>query len=88
MSKWISVDERLPDVEHCYCLVTRHYHSSKERPSVHYSFFTKSRELARKNNQYYSRKYQGKNSVHFEAAESGFVVTHWMELPKPAELSE
>ena len=81
--KWISVEDRLPEHEFCYCLAVRHHHSSPEKSSVQYAFFTKDREFARRYNKYYSRKVQGKLSVHFDIAEAGFVVTHWMPLPDP-----
>lgn len=79
--KWISVDDRLPDVEFGYFLVSRRHHTGSDS-HVAYSFFIKDRDLAREGNEYYSRKYQGKNSVHFGAAESCFVITHWMPLPE------
>lgn len=85
MSEWISVEERLPECDFCYCLAVRHYHANPDRSSVHYAFFTKNRQQARDNNKYYSRKIQGKLSVHFDVAEAGFVVTHWMPLPEPPE---
>ena len=80
---WISVDDRLPEFEFGYCLAVRHYHSNPETKSVQYAFFTKDREYARKNADCYSRKLQGKLSVHFDISEHGFVVTHWMPLPPP-----
>lgn len=80
---WISVDDRLPEHDFCYCLAVRHYHKYPDRSSVHYAFFTKDRQYARRNNKFYSRKIQGKLSVHFDVAEAGFVVTHWMPLPEP-----
>lgn len=83
MSNWISVNESLPDFDFGYCLVVRHYHTNPERKSVQYAFFTKDRDYARSNNEFYSRKIQGKLSVHFDVAEAGFVVTHWMPLPEP-----
>jgi hypothetical protein len=64
MSEWISVDEIMPDVDGGYFLVTRKYHDCGA-PHVCYSFYTKDRELARSRMPYYSRRIQGKNSVHF-----------------------
>ncbi len=81
--QWISVEDRLPDFDFGYCLAVRHHHESPEEKSVHYSFFIKDREYARFKNEYYSRKRQGKLSVHFDCAECGFVVTHWRPLPPP-----
>ena len=82
MNNWIKVEDRLPE-KHCYCLVVRHYHTSPDLKHVRYAFFTKDREYARSQNKYYSRKNQGKLSVHFDVAEAGHVVTHWMPLPEP-----
>ena len=88
MSDWISVDERLPEFEFGYCLAVRHYHSTPDSPHTCYSFFTRDRDHARKYAKCYSRKIQGKLSVHFSVAESGFVVTHWMPLPEPPKKPE
>ena len=83
MSEWISVDDRLPDADFGYFLTARHYHSNKDTYSVNLAFYIKDREHARKERKFYSRKLQGKNSVHFDSAEAGFRVTHWMPLPEP-----
>ena len=83
MSNWININDELPEFEFGYCLAVRHYHNNPELKSVQYAFFTKNREIAKSNNECYSRKIQGKNSIHFDIAEAGFIVTHWMELPKP-----
>ncbi len=85
MSEWIRVEDRLPEKDFCYCLASRYYHNNPELKSVHYAFFTKDREYARSQKKYYSRKVQGKLSVHFDVSEAGFVVTHWMPLPEPPE---
>lgn len=81
--EWISCDDRLPD-RYCHVLVTRVYHQEGSEPHSMVTFFTVDRELARSQNKYYSRKIQGKNSVHFECAEPGFIITHWMPMPEPA----
>lgn len=81
--EWIKCSDRMPDSEYCYLLVVRKYHTEGSHPHVMHTFYTKDRELARRNNPYYSRKIQGKDSVHFECAEAGFVITHWMPLPSP-----
>lgn len=83
MSEWISVDDRLPDVDFGYFLTVRYYHQDPSLKSVQQSFYIKDREYARGQRRFYSRKTQGKNSVHFDCAESGFVVSHWMPLPEP-----
>ena len=84
VSEWIDINDELPDVAYGYFLVTRKYHDGGI-PHVCYSFYTKDRYVARSHMPYYSRKVQGKNSVHFTSAEAGFVVTHWMPLPDPAK---
>ncbi len=81
---WIKVSERMPE-NSCYVIAVRKYHAEGSQPHVIHTFFTKDRELARKNNKYYSRKTQGKDSVHFECAEAGFIVTHWQPLPEPTQ---
>ena len=82
MSEWVSVDDRLPECNFGYFLVVRVYHDNGDTHVTH-SFYTKDREFARSKMPYYSRKTQGKNSVHFDAAEPGFLITHWMPLPEP-----
>lgn len=82
MSEWISVNDRLPDVHSGYFLTARYYHSNKETYSVQESFYIKDRAFARKVRKGYSRKLQGKNSVHFNSCEGGFIITHWMPLPE------
>lgn len=81
--EWIKCSDRLPDKEYCYLLVVRKYHAENSPSHVMHTFFTKDRELARDGHPHYSRKIQGKDSVHFECAEPGFIVTHWMPLPEP-----
>lgn len=78
---WIDVNERLPN-DYCYVLVTKKYYDNGF-PIVGYSFFTPDREIAKKNHGAYSRKNQGKLSVHFKESESCFIITHWMPLPTP-----
>lgn len=84
-NQWISVADRLPEGEHCHCLVVRYYHNSPELAHVCYAFFTKDREFARSQKKHYSRKIQGKLSVHFDVAEAGFIVTHWKPIPNPPQ---
>ena len=83
MSEWISCDERMPDCKYGHFLVTRKYYSEGSEPHVMPSFYIQNRDEARSQNKYYSRKLQGKNSVHFDACESGFIITHWMPFPEP-----
>jgi hypothetical protein len=83
LNKWVSVDNRLPECDYGYFLVTRHHPNNPDLKHVMYSFYIKDRAQAREHNKFYSRKYQGKNSVHFEACEGGAVITHWMPLPQP-----
>lgn len=83
MSEWISVDDRLPEQDFGYFLVVRHYHEDPGRKSVQMSFYIKDRSHARSERKYYSRKTQGKHSVHFDKAEAGHVITHWMPIPEP-----
>ena len=84
---WIKCEDRLPD-SYCYVLVTRVYHTEGSEPHTMYTFFNVDRELARESNKNYSRKIQGKHSVHFECAEPGLIITHWMPLPPPAKESQ
>ncbi|MCP4800353.1 MAG: DUF551 domain-containing protein [bacterium] len=84
MSEWIDINERLPEVSFTHVLVTKHYHNTPELKHVTRSFFIKDRIHARENKGSYSRKLQGKNSVHFDESDCGFVITHWMPMPEPA----
>lgn len=81
--EWIKCEDKMPDMDYGYLLVVRKYHADDSKPHVMPTFFTKDREQAKEAHQYYSRKIQGKNSVHFECAEPGFIVTHWMLMPEP-----
>lgn len=83
MSDWIKVSDRLPEAEYCSVLAVRKYHTGEFESHTCYTSFIKDRGIAREENPYYSRKYQGKDSVHFKCSESGFIVTHWMPLPEP-----
>lgn len=82
MQNWIDVNDELPK-DYCHVLVTKKYYDNGF-PIVDYNFFTPDRELAKKTHGLYSRKKQGKLSVHFKEAQSCFVITHWMPLPKPS----
>ncbi|VEC00242.1 Protein of uncharacterised function (DUF551) [Cedecea lapagei] len=81
--EWKKVSDGLPDVDYCYVLAVRKYHTGEHESHVCHTFFIKDRDTARRENPYYSRKFQGKDSVHFKCSESGFIVTHWMPLPPP-----
>lgn len=80
-----SDDSTLPQVDFGYFLVTLQYYDGKGVKTVDKSFYIKDREIAKKQNGSYSRKHQGKQSVHFEQSGSSFRVLAWMELPKPYE---
>lgn len=83
--QWIPVSERMPDKNYGYFLVTRK-HWNEWRPQVCYSFYIKDRDMAKKEHANgYSRRYQGKDSIHFECSRGGFIITHWMPLPAPPE---
>ena len=83
--QWIPVSERLPDENYCYFLVVRKYWNEGQ-PRVCYSFYIKDRDMAKKEHANgYSRKRQGKDSIHFECSRGGFIITHWMPLPKAPE---
>nr|DAM87569.1 MAG TPA: Protein of unknown function (DUF551) [Caudoviricetes sp.] len=83
MIEWIKCSDRLPECAYGYFLVCRVYHAQGSAPHVMPSFYIKDREQAREQLPYFSRKTQGKYSVHFQAAEPGFIITHWMPLPEP-----
>ena len=84
---WNVIDEKdsstLPQVEYGYFLVTLEYYDGAEVRTVDKSFYTKDRELAKKYHGAYSRKRQGKQSVHFEKSASCFRVLAWMDIPQP-----
>ena len=83
--QWISVSERLPDKDYGYFLVTRK-HWNEGWPQVCYSFYIKDRDMAKKEHANgYSRRYQGKDSIHFECSRGGFIITHWMPVPTAPE---
>lgn len=85
VSQWIPVSERLPDENYCYLLVVKKYWNEGQ-PQVCYSFYIKDRDMAKKKHANgYSRKYQGKDSIHFECSRGGFIITHWMPLPAAPE---
>ena len=84
MSEWISVEDRLPDVE------MGHFIVACDSGNVDKSFFIADRENARKHHSCdskhggYSRKYSNKESCHFDIAHtSSYKITHWMPLPEP-----
>ena len=67
---WIKCSDRLPEDDYCYLLVTKVVSGGDlEHTTVDKSFFIKDREQARRTNKGYSRKQQGKHSVHFSACE-------------------
>ena len=81
--EWIKCSDRLPDCKYGTFLIVRKYAAEGSDSHVTTSFYVKDRNEARGLNKFYSRRLQGKTSVHFEMCESGFIVTHWMPLPKP-----
>ena len=83
-----SDDSTLPQVDFGYFLVTLQYYDGTGIKTVDKSFYTKDRELAKKHHRGYSRKHQGKQSVHFEQSGCNFRVLAWMEIPKPYENGE
>lgn len=83
---WNVIDEQddstLPQVDYGYFLVTLEHYSGGGIRTVDKSFYTKDREFAKQTHGAYSRKHQGKHSVHFQAAGTSFKVVAWMEIPK------
>lgn len=83
---WNVIDEQddksLPQVDYGHFLVTLEYYNGGGRRTVDKSFYTKDRELAKKYHGAYSRKHQGKQSVHFLAAGTTYRVLAWMEIPE------
>ena len=83
---WNVIDEQddstLPQVDYGYFLVTLEYYGGGGRRTVDKSFYTKDREMAKQTHGLYSRKYQGKQSVHFRAAGTTYRVLAWMEIPE------
>jgi len=86
---WNAIDESddstLPQVDFGYFLVTLQYYDGSGSKIVDKSFYIKDREFAKKQHGGYSRKRQGKQSVHFEQSGTCFRVLAWMEIPKPYE---
>lgn len=86
---WNVIDEQddksLPQVEYGYFLVTLEYYEGGGRRTVDKSFYTKNREFAKQTHGLYSRKHQGKQSVHFQAAGTSYRVIAWMEIPEAYE---
>ena len=84
MDNWISVDERLPEEDCCYVLVTCW------GGNVDKTFFSRNRQYHKFSGDMYSRKRLGKNSGYFELSHKyGYKVTHWQPLPKaPAEVCD
>lgn len=86
---WNLIDEQddlsLPQVEYGYFLVTLVYYEGGGRRTVDKSFYTKDREFAKQTHGLYSRKYQGKQSVHFQASGTSYRVIAWMKIPEAYE---
>lgn len=82
---WNVIDEQddlsLPQVDFGYFLVTLEYYEGGRR-TVFQSFYTKDREFAKQTHGLYSRKHQGKQSVHFRATGTTYRVLAWMEIPE------
>lgn len=83
---WNVIDEQddlsLPQVDFGCFLVTLEYYEGGGRRTVDKSFYTKDREFAKQTHRLYSRKHQGKQSVHFQAAGTSYRVIAWMEIPE------
>ena len=83
---WNVIDEQddstLPQVDYGHFLVTLEYYSGGGVRTVDKSFYTKDRELAKKYHGAYSRKHQGKQTVHFREAGTTYRVLAWMEIPE------
>lgn len=86
---WNVIDEQddlsLPQVDYGYFLVTLEYYEGGGRRTVDKSFYTKDREFAKQTHGLYSRKHQGKQSVHFQSAGASYRVIAWMEIPEAYE---
>ena len=84
---WNIIDENdsstLPQVDYGYFLVTLEYYTGVGVRTVDKSFYTKDREMAKNHHGAYSRKHQGKYSVHFDKSGTTFRVIAWMEIPQP-----
>lgn len=83
---WNVIDEQddksLPQVDFGCFLVTLEYYEGGGGRTVDKSFYTKDREFAKQTHGLYSRKHQGKQSVHFQAAGTSYRVIAWMEIPE------
>ena len=83
---WNVIDEQddstLPQVDYGYFMVTLEYYDGGGVRTVDKSFYTKDREMAKQTHGLYSRKYQGKQSVHFRATGTTCRVLAWMEIPE------
>lgn len=84
MSEWIDINERMPEKDMDTVMV------SCKGGNVTFSFFIKNRDYAKSHfnspsrGSSYSRKYQGKNSCHFEIShEFGYEILAWKEMPTP-----
>lgn len=79
-SRWISVDERLPE-ENCHVLVAcEGGNVAATFYAIDHSFFDHA------HGHKLSRKKHGKYSKHFELARQyGYRITHWMPLPPAPE---
>lgn len=75
-------DSTLPQVDYGHFLVTLEYYTGGIR-TVDKSFYTRNREFAKQTHGAYSRKCQGKQSVHFTASGTSYRVIAWMEIPEP-----
>lgn len=82
MSNWISVEDRLPEIDYQNVLVFC-YGGNIQTTKFHSDRFIFKWEKAN----CYTRKSFGKYSGHFMLChESGYKVTHWMPLPATPEL--
>ena len=83
---WNAIDEQdnssLPQTNFGYFLVTLEHYSGGAR-FTDISYFIKDRGIAKEHHGAYSRKYQGKLSVHFMKSMTSYKVIAWAEIPKP-----
>ena len=84
MNQWISVEDRLPELDYQNILVFC------DGGSIQVTKFHGDRSMFKwKKANHYTRKSFGKYSGHFMLChELGYKVTHWMSLPEPPKGGE
>lgn len=82
MSEWVRVEDRLPTPWQSVLVFCKggnitecKFYGKEECERWDYRFGRQ------------GRAYYGKQGRWFEAAEKGYVVTHWMPLPEPPEMN-